>query len=102
MWSTVKNYIEVLKPRETILLGFIGVSSAIVAGAGRPPLSSLLLAMLTILIASAGANGLTNYIDRDVDARMKRTQRRVFPTRRIYPPFSRAWRRRSRTPAPPG
>ena len=30
--STVKNYIEVLKPRETLLLGFIGLCSVIIAG----------------------------------------------------------------------
>ena len=83
--STVKNYIEVLKPRETLLLGFIGLCSVIIAGEGHPLIGTLLLATLTILIASAGANGLTNYLDRDVDARMRRTCKRVFPTKRIYP-----------------
>jgi len=38
------------------------------------------------LLASAGANGLTNYIDRDVDARMQRTKNRALPSKRIYPP----------------
>lgn len=84
--DTARNYIEVLKPRETLLLAFVGVSSAIIAAAGRPPAHTLLLASLTILIAAAGANGLTNYLDRDVDARMERTRKRVFPTQRIHPP----------------
>jgi protoheme IX farnesyltransferase len=83
--NTVKNYIEVLKPRETILLGFIGLCSVIVAAAGNPSISTLLFATATILIASGGANGLTNYLDRDLDARMQRTNKRVFPTRRIDP-----------------
>jgi protoheme IX farnesyltransferase len=85
--ATIKNYIEVLKPRETLLLGFIGLCSVIIAGQGHPPAGTLLLATVTILIASGGANGLTNYLDRDVDARMRRTCGRVLPTGRIQPPW---------------
>ena len=46
----------------------------------------LLFALVTILLASAGANGLTNYLDRDVDAQMQRTKNRALPSKRIYPP----------------
>jgi len=84
--SILKNYIEVLKPRESILLTFIGVCAAFIAGKGQPPLNLLLLAALTILLGSAGTNGLTNYIDRDFDAKMRRTRHRVLPSKRIYPP----------------
>ena len=83
--KTAKNYIEVLKPRESSLLTFIGVCAAIIAGDGDLSWELLLIA-LTILIASAGANGLTNYIDRDVDARMQRTRHRALPSKRIEPP----------------
>lgn len=86
IYQTVKNYIEVLKPRESGLLTFIGVGSAIIAGDGQPPLNLLFLALVTIFLASAGANGLTNYLDRDVDARMERTKNRALPSKRIYPP----------------
>lgn len=85
--STIKNYIEVLKPRETLLLGFIGFCSVIIAAQGHPPAGTILLATLTILVASGGANGLTNYLDRAVDARMRRTCGRVLPTGRIQPPW---------------
>ncbi|MFH1486435.1 MAG: hypothetical protein ABIH46_10215, partial [Chloroflexota bacterium] len=34
--QAVWNYIEVLKPRETALLTFIGVCAAIIAGRGYP------------------------------------------------------------------
>ncbi len=86
IYQTVRNYIEVLKPRESSLLTFIGVSAAIVAGDGHPPLNLLFLALVTILLASAGANGLTNYLDRDVDGRMQRTRNRALPAKCIYPP----------------
>lgn len=84
--ETVRNYIEVLKPRASSLLTFTGVSAAIIAGDGHPPLDSLLLTLIAILLASTGANGLTNYLDRDIDARMQRTRHRALPAKRIDPP----------------
>ena len=86
MIQTIRNYIEVLKPRESILLAFIGVAAVVIAAGGQPPLDTTLLALFAILIASAGANGITNYLDREFDTRMKRTSHRVLPSRRIYPP----------------
>lgn len=83
--SMLKNYLEVLKPRETLLLAFLGACSVIIGANGAPHAGLLAGATLTILIASAGANGLTNYLDRDVDARMVRTRGRVLPTGRIEP-----------------
>lgn len=85
IYQAARNYIEVLKPRESGLLTFIGVATAIIAGDGYPPLGLLLLAFVAILFASAGANGLTNYLDRDVDARMQRTRHRALPSKRIEP-----------------
>jgi len=82
----VRDYIGVLKPRQSSLLTFIGICAAIIAGDGHPPLNLLFLALITILLATAGANGLTNYLDRDVDVRMRRTQNRALPSKRIYPP----------------
>ena len=82
---SIKNYIGVLKPLPSILLTFIGVCAAIIAGEGQLS-PKLLLVLVTILLGAAGANGLTNYIDRDVDARMQRTKNRVLPSKRIYPP----------------
>jgi len=74
-----------LKPLPTLLLTFIGVGAAIVAGDGSLSLK-LVLVFITILLAAAGANGLTNYLDREIDARMQRTRNRALPAKRIYPP----------------
>jgi len=77
-------YVEILKPLPSILLAFIGVGTAVIAGSGQ--LSPyLLLVLVTILIASAGANGLTNYLDRNLDALMPRTCNRALPSKRVYP-----------------
>jgi protoheme IX farnesyltransferase len=83
-WGTFGSYLEVLKPLPTVLLAFIGVAAAIIAGDGAVTLK-LLPVMAAILIASAGANGLTNYLDRDLDARMQRTCLRALPAGKITP-----------------
>jgi len=84
-YRTMANYIEVLKPRESSLLAFIGVCAGVIAGDGDLSLK-LLLIVLTVFLAAAGANGLTNYLDRNVDARMQRTRHRALPSKRIEPP----------------
>ncbi len=86
MYRSLRKYVEVLKPRETSLLTLIGVCAAVVAGGGRPPMSLLFIALIAIALGSGGCNGLTNYLDREVDARMRRTQHRALPSRRIFPP----------------
>lgn len=83
---TPVSYVRVLKPRETLLLSLIGVCSALVAGGGSPPMGAFLLATLAIVIGSGGTNGLTNYLDRKVDALMRRTRHRVLPAGLISPP----------------
>lgn len=80
-WS---RYLEVLKPRETALLTFIGAMAGVVVG--TPSWGRLLLVTVAVALGSAGVNGLTNYLDREVDARMERTRDRALPSRAIYPP----------------
>jgi len=81
----IGSYIQVLKPLPSSLLAYIGAGAAVIAGGGQitPRLGLVLAAVLT---ASAGANGLTNYLDRDIDARMQRTCWRALPSKIIYPP----------------
>ena len=84
----ILDYINVLKPKETSLLVFIGACSAIVAAAAAGsafPVNTFILTVIAITCGSAGANGLTNYLDRDVDAKMARTCGRALPAGRIKP-----------------
>lgn len=80
------NYILVLKPRETILLAFIGICTALFACVGSMDAGRLLMVSIALLVGSAGCNGLTNYLDREVDAKMARTSNRVLPRGLINPP----------------
>jgi heme o synthase len=81
----LRDYFDVIKPRETALLVFIGLVTALVAVGGHLSAGRGLGVFLAVLFASAGANGLTNYLDRNLDARMSRTCRRALPSGRIYP-----------------
>ncbi|MEA3442683.1 MAG: UbiA family prenyltransferase [Chloroflexota bacterium] len=90
--KSVWNYIEVLKPRESGLHTLMGVVAAlvavgdIVASGNVFPLREFVLAAVAIACGIPGCNGLTNYLDRNVDAQMQRTCLRALPSRRIYPP----------------
>lgn len=80
-------YWEVLKPRVTVLLTFLGVAAAtIAAGADPAQAGRISVVALAVFLGSGGANGLTNYLDRHLDARMRRTQGRSIPSGRIAPP----------------
>ncbi len=83
--GSLADYINLIKPRETLLLVFIGVVTALAAGNGALGIGRVLFILIVILFASAGANGLTNYLDRHLDARMLRTRRRALPSGRIFP-----------------
>lgn len=68
------------------MLTFVGACSAIIAAWGHFPTEVFVLALIVIGLGSAGCNGLTNYLDREVDARMMRTCGRALPSERIDPP----------------
>ena len=84
--KTILDYIGILKPQETFLLTFIGVCSAIIAAGGYLQTKVFLLTLIAIGLGSAGSNGLTNYLDRAVDALMVRTRHRALAAGRIDPP----------------
>lgn len=81
----MRNYMEVLKPRESVLLAFLGCCSAVIAGFEPFSPAGFSLILFAVLLASAGANGLTNYLDRNLDAKMERTKHRSLPSKRIQP-----------------
>lgn len=86
-WDTAKAYIEVTKPISVALLVFTAVATMVVAGTSHPVAGGLVLqAVLAVTLACAGANAVSCYVDRDMDAVMGRTRRRPVPSGRINPP----------------
>lgn len=85
--ARVWKYIEVTKPSTVALLVFTCLGAMIVAGGvGGLSAGGWLLALTAITAGCAGANTLTCYLDRDIDALMDRTRGRPLPGRRIHPP----------------
>jgi heme o synthase len=83
--NTIGSYFNLVKPRETLLLAFIGVCSGIIASNAALPDYKFILLLAALALGSAGCNGITNYLDRKVDAKMNRTMNRAIPRGRIYP-----------------
>lgn len=85
--GSLRNYVEVTKPKSVILLVFTSVATMIVAvlSTGSFVLPILVIAFISITTATAGCNTVTSYIDRDIDAVMWRTSHRPIPTGRITP-----------------
>ncbi|MCP8321056.1 MAG: protoheme IX farnesyltransferase [archaeon] len=83
MINAIKNYFELTKPRTVLLLTFTAFGTMIVAGGRSVPINIALLAIFAVALGSSGANVLTCYIDRDIDAMMIRTRLRPLPSGRI-------------------
>lgn len=86
-WSAAKAYVQVTKLKLVFLLVFTSLGTMAVAAAAQPISTGLLIKALAAIVAgTAGANTITCYIDRDIDALMERTRRRPIPSGRIAPP----------------
>ena len=79
-------YVEVTKPASVLLLVFTALATMVGAAGGWNIAPRLLLtAVVAVTLGCAGANTITCYIDRDMDAVMERTKGRPIPSGRIYP-----------------
>ncbi|MBI4297916.1 MAG: UbiA family prenyltransferase, partial [Chloroflexi bacterium] len=79
-------YLGLLKSRVVGLLLVVALVTATVSAGGRPKAGMLLLLALSGGLAASGAAALNHYLDRDIDARMRRTQGRPLPSGRIAQP----------------
>jgi len=84
--STIRSYISLTKP--TIVTSFTLTGSAALVmeeSLVHQPLKFFLV-LLAILFTAASANGLNQYLERDLDSRMERTRRRrPLPQAKIKP-----------------
>ncbi|MBS7809866.1 heme o synthase [Roseococcus pinisoli] len=80
--SEVRDWITLLKPRVLSLVVFTGVIGLAVAPGHLHPILAV-TAILCITIAAGAAGAINMWYDRDIDAVMRRTQKRPIPTGRI-------------------
>ncbi len=77
------DYLELTKPKVQSLLLLTTITTMEVAG--NPPASKIALTCLGGYLSAGGAGAVNHYLDRDIDARMRRTASRPIPAGRIAP-----------------
>jgi len=78
--EVVRGYVALTKPRIIELLLVTTIPTMVVAAKGVPRLWLVVATLLGGTLAAGGANAFNMVIDRDIDAVMKRTQRRPLVT----------------------
>jgi protoheme IX farnesyltransferase len=75
-----RDYLELTKPKVSLLIVFTAVVGMVLAVPGLVPLQPLLLGSLGIALASGSAAAFNHVLDQRIDGRMGRTRRRPLPT----------------------
>ncbi len=78
-------YAELTKPRIALMVLLTVIIGAVLADGGRVDLLLLLHTVLGTTLVAAGASALNMYLERRADARMRRTENRPLPARRLRP-----------------
>ncbi len=85
MRTRAAGYVALTKPRIIELLLVTTVPTMVVAERGVPPIWLMVATVVGGTLAAGGANAINMYVDRDIDAVMKRTQNRPLVTGLIEP-----------------
>jgi protoheme IX farnesyltransferase len=83
--SVVEDYFQLLKPRITFLVLVTALAGAILAAEGPLDWIAVLHMLIGTGLASGGAAAMNQYLERDVDGLMRRTQNRPLPQGRLTP-----------------
>jgi protoheme IX farnesyltransferase len=83
--ALVRAYVALTKPRVIELLLITTLPVMFLAAKGLPPLGTALATMAFGTMSAASANAINCYIDRDIDAVMRRTRRRPLARAQVSP-----------------
>jgi protoheme IX farnesyltransferase len=83
--QTIGAYVALTKPRIIELLLVTTLPAMFVAAGGFPDPWLAIATLVGGSLAAGGANAINCYIDRDIDAIMRRTRRRPIPSGQIAP-----------------
>ncbi|MCO5988272.1 heme o synthase [Actinoallomurus spadix] len=83
--ALVRAYVALTKPRIIELLLITTIPVMFLAAGGLPPLWPVIATLVGGMLSAGSANALNCYIDRDIDAKMRRTRRRPLPMVQVTP-----------------
>ena len=83
--NIVRDYLSLSKPRIVLLLLFTALAGMFLASGGPPDVTLTIIVLSAGALASGGANALNHFLDRDIDARMRRTRDRPVAALRVRP-----------------
>jgi protoheme IX farnesyltransferase len=75
-----RDFLELTKPKVSLLIVFTAVVGMVLASPGMVPLPALIFGTLGIAMASGSAAAFNHVLDRRIDEKMARTRRRPLPT----------------------
>ena len=82
--ATVRDYVDLLKPRVMSLVVFTGLIGLVIAPTHIHPFAAA-VAVLAIALGSGAAGAINMWYERDLDALMARTANRPLPQGRVAP-----------------
>ncbi len=86
MTATIKSYITLTKPTIMLLVVFTGATALIVEGSFLDEPLKFFLVLLGLYLTGGCANGLNQFFEREIDAKMDRTRaRRPLPLGALTP-----------------
>jgi heme o synthase len=83
--ALLRAYVALTKPRIIELLLITTLPVMFLAARGLPPLWPVVATLVGGMLSAGSANTLNCYIDRDIDAKMRRTRRRPLPMVQVTP-----------------
>ena len=75
-----RDFLELTKPKVSLLIVFTAIVGMVLASPGMVPLPALIFGTLGIALASGSAAAFNHVVDRRIDEQMARTRRRPLPT----------------------
>lgn len=80
-----KDFLILTKPVVVLLLLATTITALVAGWGGWPPFNLVLWTLIGGALAAGGSSALNQYIERDLDKKMQRTERRPLAARRMYP-----------------
>jgi protoheme IX farnesyltransferase len=83
--ARLDDYLQLVRPRIALLVLFTVGAGGMLASRGASDLAAVAHAVIGTALVASGASCLNQWVERDADARMGRTQNRPLPAGRLLP-----------------